>query len=113
MHPLRAEGFSYVSVERRAENTNWRAEILGNFGRISAYFRRIRYILNSIFGKVPHSRGHNKQKLFEKPMDPIGVEDCICYLIVFFSNVSYYIRADVTKLKSKYHTQNILLFNKM
>jgi hypothetical protein len=88
-------------------------EILGNFGRSSAYFRGIRYIWKSIFGKVSHSRGHNNQEWFEKPTDPIGVEDCICYHIVFVSNVSYYIRADVTKLKSKYHTQNILLVNKM
>jgi hypothetical protein len=106
-------GFSYVSVERRAESGHWRAEILGNFGRSSAYFRGMRYIWKSIFGKVPHSRGHNNQEWFEKPTDPIGVENCICYLIVFVSNVSYYIRADVTKLKSKYHTQNILLVNKM
>ena len=46
-------GFSYVSVERRAESGHWRAEILGNFGRSSAYFHGIRYILNSIFGRHP------------------------------------------------------------
>jgi hypothetical protein len=66
--------------ERRAKSGERKIYILlGNFRRSSVYFRGIRYIWNSIFVNAPHSRGHNNPKMFEKPTDPIGVEDCICY----------------------------------
>ena len=75
----------YVSVERRAESGEQRLEsgkfrfcwiILAKVVPISV---ELGIVCISFFGKAPQSRGHNKPKLFKKPTDPIGVEDCICY----------------------------------
>jgi hypothetical protein len=75
----------YVSVEQRAESGEQRLEsgkfrifcvILGEAVPISV---ELEIFSITFFGKEPHSRGHYNLELFEEPMDPIGVEDCICY----------------------------------
>ena len=65
--------------------------LMGNFRRSSAYFRGIDNNLNSLFGKAPHTHGHNIPKFSEKPTGPIGVEDCICYQTSYSISFKFFI----------------------
>ena len=47
-------------------------------------------VLIQFVGKAPHSHGHNNLKVFEKPTDPIGVEDCNYYQTSYSIGFKYF-----------------------
>ena len=81
---------------------------LDNFRRTLPISVDLEIVSIQFVGKAPHSRGHNNPKLFEKPTDPIGVEDCICYQTSYSQGFKYFhIELGLMSQIAIKHPQNI------